>query len=199
MRAEDWNAEPTVPSLAPHMHRWTVLLRSTFKRLQGQSPLGWLKQSKHLLPTVTATTVKVYDDVFPLKMTAPSDKKTEKFENFVEAVFDPLTRSEAPEPGRPKKAKAMSATGAFTLLVRLPGLNALQAVEECLEDKRDGRRKGRLVLQGFKEPAEWDVESNEAPSTSAWHSFRPVKGGKEYVFQLRGPSWRQTQRLTSVA
>ena len=413
-----------------------VLNRKPFKRLQGQSPLGWLKQSKHLkrsksmhvfgaycmwkvsgaqkagkwqpnsekgiwvglntdvvnghlvvpikwshknkcwdlLPTVTATTVKVYDDVFPLKMTAPSDKKTEKFENFVEAVFDPLTRSEAPEPveqedeeyvvekiirkrgrgehleylvkyggysnrynrwlgaqelegckhlildfvnrekerkerskkgkpGRPKKAKAMSATGAFTLLmammvtdavtnkdtdlVRLPGLNALQAVEECLrkqpsckgtpedyvegyereishmlskrlrlvqgaeeehvrqhhqlvsmrmnlEDKRDGRRKGRLVLQGFKEPAEWDVESNEAPVTllstirtlvfanekgggdkgevlstidvsvaflqaeeygpneaPRYVTFRPVKGGKEYVFQLRGPVYGQ--------
>ena len=29
-----------------------------------------------------------------------------------------------------------------------------------LEAKKGGRKKARLVLQGFKEPAEWDVGSN---------------------------------------
>ena len=29
--------------------------------------------------------------------------------------------------------------------------------------KKDGRRKARLVLQGFKEPAEWDTGSNVSP------------------------------------
>jgi hypothetical protein len=32
-----------------------------------------------------------------------------------------------------------------------------------LEAKKDGRRKARLLLQGFKEPAEWDVGSNVSP------------------------------------
>ena len=31
------------------------------------------------------------------------------------------------------------------------------------EAKKDGRRKARLVLQGFKEPREWDVGSNVSP------------------------------------
>ena len=29
--------------------------------------------------------------------------------------------------------------------------------------KKDGRRKARLVLQGFKEPREWDTGSNVSP------------------------------------
>ena len=32
-----------------------------------------------------------------------------------------------------------------------------------LEHKKDGRRKARLMLQGFKEPLEWDVDSNVSP------------------------------------
>ena len=32
-----------------------------------------------------------------------------------------------------------------------------------LEWKKDGRKKGRLVLQGFREPAEWDIKSNASP------------------------------------
>ena len=29
--------------------------------------------------------------------------------------------------------------------------------------KKDGRRKARLILQGFKEPSEWDLGSNVSP------------------------------------
>ena len=32
-----------------------------------------------------------------------------------------------------------------------------------LEHKKDGRKKARLVLQGFKEPLEWDLDSNVSP------------------------------------
>jgi hypothetical protein len=32
-----------------------------------------------------------------------------------------------------------------------------------LEHEKDGRKKARLVLQGFKEPFEWDVDSNVSP------------------------------------
>ena len=32
-----------------------------------------------------------------------------------------------------------------------------------LEAKKDGRRKGRLILQGFREPKSWDVGSNDSP------------------------------------
>ena len=32
-----------------------------------------------------------------------------------------------------------------------------------LEAKKDGRKKARLVLQGFKEPREWDLDSNASP------------------------------------
>ena len=32
-----------------------------------------------------------------------------------------------------------------------------------LEAKKDGRKKCRLVLQGFREPIEWDVDSNASP------------------------------------
>ena len=32
-----------------------------------------------------------------------------------------------------------------------------------LEAKKDGRKKARLLLQGFKEPPEWDLESNVSP------------------------------------
>ena len=36
-----------------------------------------------------------------------------------------------------------------------------------LESKKDGRKKARLVLQGFKEPREWDVDSNVSPVASS--------------------------------
>ena len=32
-----------------------------------------------------------------------------------------------------------------------------------LEAKKDGRRKARLILQGFREPTEWDLDSNISP------------------------------------
>ena len=32
-----------------------------------------------------------------------------------------------------------------------------------LEAKKDGRRKARLILQGFREPTEWDLDSNVSP------------------------------------
>jgi hypothetical protein len=32
-----------------------------------------------------------------------------------------------------------------------------------LEAKKDGRRKARLILQGVKEPREWDLDSNVSP------------------------------------
>mgnify|MGYP001249640715 FL=1 len=35
-----------------------------------------------------------------------------------------------------------------------------------LETKRDGRRKGRLVAIGFKEPRYWDIKSNSSPVVS---------------------------------
>ena len=36
-----------------------------------------------------------------------------------------------------------------------------------LEKKRDGRRKGRLILQGFREPACWDNGPNDSPVAGA--------------------------------
>ena len=99
-----------------------------------------------------------------------------------------------------------------------------------LEYKKDGRRKARLVLQGFKEPLEWGVDSNASPVANAstirsvvfcggrpgdvlssiaisvaflqseeysasdpprYVSYRPYKGAREYVFQLRGPVYGQ--------
>ena len=35
-----------------------------------------------------------------------------------------------------------------------------------LEPKKDGRKKGRLILQGFREPASWDVTSTDSPTAS---------------------------------
>ena len=356
-------------------------------------PIKWNPKNRcwDLMPTVTATTVHVYDDVFPLKMTAPCDKKKAKFEEFVEAVFDPLTSDSAPEPvdaedeeyevekivrkrgkgdsleylvkyqgytnrhnrwlsateledcaslilefeerqkeaqqrkakgvqgrrGRPARVSTQHFAKLMSLIVtmaaveaagsgerrRLPELDVRAAVEQCvrkqpgltggvedyvdgyekeidhmlrrrlrllepeeakrvkaahqtvsmrmnLEDKRDDRHKGRLILQGCKEPDEWDVESNESPVTllstvrtmvfandeveddSGYDSgdendergergdeevlstidisvaflqseeygpnekpryvtFRPVRGGREYVFQLLGPVYGQ--------
>ena len=99
-----------------------------------------------------------------------------------------------------------------------------------LEAKKDGRRKARLILQGFKEPKSWDVDSNASPvafpstiksllfmggeaddiissidisvaflqsreygpdDPPRYVTYRPYSGGKEYVFQLRGPIYGQ--------
>ena len=35
-----------------------------------------------------------------------------------------------------------------------------------LEPKKDGRRKGRLILQGFREPTSWDTTANDSPTAS---------------------------------
>ena len=44
-----------------------------------------------LMPSVVATTVRVYDIVFPLGM-SPSDAESssQKFDSFVDAIFKPL-------------------------------------------------------------------------------------------------------------
>ena len=43
---------------------------------------------------------------------------------------------------------------------------AVVSLRMQLEPKKDGRRKARLLLQGFKEPAEWDIRSNVSPTVS---------------------------------
>ena len=52
-----------------------------------------------------------------------------------------------------------------------------------LETKRDGRRKGRLILLGFREPGEWDVGSNDSPvaSLASVRSMLFMKGGVDDV------------------
>ena len=35
-----------------------------------------------------------------------------------------------------------------------------------LEPKKDGRKKGRLILQGFREPVSWDTTSTDSPTAS---------------------------------
>ena len=37
-----------------------------------------------------------------------------------------------------------------------------------LEAKKDGRRKGRLIVQGFREPNEWVVGKNDSPVAALW-------------------------------
>jgi hypothetical protein len=41
--------------------------------------------------------------------------------------------------------------------------NSIVPMRMILEAKKDGRRKARLVLQGFREPPEWDTKSNASP------------------------------------
>ena len=41
--------------------------------------------------------------------------------------------------------------------------HTIVSMRPVLEAKKDGRRKMRLVVQGFKEPLEWDLESNMSP------------------------------------
>ena len=35
-----------------------------------------------------------------------------------------------------------------------------------LEAKKDGRKKGRLILQGFREPSSWDRDGIDSPTAS---------------------------------
>ena len=104
--------------------------------------------------------------------------------------------------------------------------HSVVSLRMLLEAKKDGRRKARLILQGFKEPKSWDVDSNASPvafpstiksllfmggetgdiissidisvaflqsreygpdDPPRYVTYRPYSGGKEYVFQLRGP------------
>jgi hypothetical protein len=46
---------------------------------------------------------------------------------------------------------------------RVRGQCPVVSMRMLLEHKKDGRKKARLVLQGFKEPREWDVGSNASP------------------------------------
>ena len=46
---------------------------------------------------------------------------------------------------------------------RVRSTSPVVSLRMILECKKDGRRKARLVLQGFKEPREWDLDSNASP------------------------------------
>ena len=47
--------------------------------------------------------------------------------------------------------------------VRVRAHSTIVSMRMPLGVKRDSRRKARLVLQGFKEPIEWDTGSNVSP------------------------------------
>ena len=49
------------------------------------------------------------------------------------------------------------------LAARLMKSEPVVSLRMQLEAKKDGRSKARLLLQGFKEPAEWDLRSNVSP------------------------------------
>ena len=49
---------------------------------------------------------------------------------------------------------------------RIRATSPVVTLRMILASKKDGRKKGRLVLQGFKEPLEWDLESNVTPVAS---------------------------------
>ena len=55
-----------------------------------------------------------------------------------------------------------------------------------LEPKKDDRRKMRLLLQGFKEPNEWDAESNASlvAKLSAIRSLLHRAGSKSEVLSI---------------
>ena len=57
-----------------------------------------------------------------------------------------------------------------------------------LEYKKDGRRKMRLILQGFKEPEEWDLGPISSPvaklSTVRGMIFRSDRGAHEEVISM---------------
>jgi len=42
------------------------------------------------MPTITATTVKVYDHIFPMAMRPKIDSDPSKFDNFINTTCDPL-------------------------------------------------------------------------------------------------------------
>ena len=46
---------------------------------------------------------------------------------------------------------------------RVRAVAPIVSLRMLLEAKKDGRRKARLILQGFKEPREWDLDSNVSP------------------------------------
>jgi hypothetical protein len=46
---------------------------------------------------------------------------------------------------------------------KIKSLHQVGRLRMILELKRDGRKKGRLILQGFREPAEWDDGSKVSP------------------------------------
>ena len=53
-----------------------------------------------------------------------------------------------------------------------------------LETKRDGRRKGRLVAIGFKEPRHWDVKSNSSPVASInTIPYRRLSGNQDLLWE----------------
>ena len=58
-----------------------------------------------------------------------------------------------------RRLDLLSATEAARVRERYP----VVSMRMLLEDKKDGRKKARLVLQGFKEPKEWDCKSNASP------------------------------------
>ena len=47
--------------------------------------------------------------------------------------------------------------------IRVRAHSPVASIRMLLGVKRDGRRKAKLVLQGFKEPREWDTGSNVSP------------------------------------
>ena len=47
--------------------------------------------------------------------------------------------------------------------VRVRAHSTVVSMRVLLGVKKGGRRKARLVLQGFKEPREWDTGSNISP------------------------------------
>ena len=64
-------------------------------------PIKWnaLNDCWDILPTVTSTTVKVYDNKFPLRMHPKGKKASPKgLNNYVDKVFHPMFHSEGEEP-----------------------------------------------------------------------------------------------------
>ena len=50
-----------------------------------------------------------------------------------------------------------------TEIARVCAQHKVVPLRMILEAKKDGRKKARLILQGFREPVEWDVDSNVSP------------------------------------
>ena len=66
---------------------------------------------------------------------------------------------------------------------RVRAVAPIVSLRMLLEAKKDGRRKARLILQGFKEPREWDLNSNVSPvaNTSTIRSLVFCGGSSEDV------------------